>query len=101
MEELQTELEHVRGELREKGEEIAELKTATDTAKTELAEANVRNEAALLAMEDELRETKRAADETQQELDDLKKASRLTTWRRSLNSNGLKASWNGCGHWKA
>ena len=40
MEELQAELERVRGELQHKNEEVAELKTAADSAKTELAEAN-------------------------------------------------------------
>ena len=54
MEGLQDELARVHEELQVKNEELDELKTATNVARTELAETTVRNEAAFLAMQEEL-----------------------------------------------
>ena len=75
MEELQGELKRVRNELQMKNKELDELKTATDAARTELAETTVRNEAALLATQEELREAKRIASEAQLELGALEETS--------------------------
>ena len=79
MEELQAELERVCGELDSKNDELAELKTVTDTAKTELTETKVRTEATLLAIREELDGAKAAADEAQVELETLRETSRKQT----------------------
>ena len=50
MEELQDEPALVGDKLQAKNEELGVLKTATDVAKTKLAETTVQNKAALLAM---------------------------------------------------
>ena len=75
MEGLQDELARVRDELQAKNEELGELKTAADVARTELAETTVRNEAALLAMQEELREAKLIASDAQRELGILEETS--------------------------
>ena len=90
MEELQDELACVRYELQAKNEELHELKTATDVARTELAETTVRNQAALLATQEELSEAKQIASEAQWELGVLKETSTKQIERLESELNRLR-----------
>ena len=85
LEELQAKLKRVGSELDSNNDELAELKTVADTAKTELAEAKVQKEATLLAMQEELDAARAATDEARGEVKTLRE--NLTKQNEGLELN--------------